>query len=75
MARSPFKYILRSSSSRRLTAFMTLTGISLVVFVFAAVLMMANGVQRERHCLAQGGHERDHEHNRPPGRRNRDESA
>jgi ABC-type antimicrobial peptide transport system permease subunit len=46
MARIPFKYILRSSSSRRLTAFMTLSGIALVVFVFAAVLMMANGVQR-----------------------------
>ncbi|HEX2228211.1 MAG TPA: ABC transporter permease, partial [Candidatus Binatia bacterium] len=46
MARIPFKYILRSSSSRRLTAFMTLAGIALVVFVFSAVLMMANGVQR-----------------------------
>jgi putative ABC transport system permease protein len=42
----PFKYILRSSSSRRVTASMTLTGIALVVFVYAAVLMMANGVQR-----------------------------
>jgi ABC-type antimicrobial peptide transport system permease subunit len=46
MAQIPFKYILRSSSSRRLTASMTLTGIALVVFVFTAVLMMANGVQR-----------------------------
>jgi ABC-type antimicrobial peptide transport system permease subunit len=46
MTRVPFKYILRSSSSRRLTAFMTLSGIALVVFVFSAVLMMANGVQR-----------------------------
>ncbi len=46
MARIPFKYILRSSSSRRLTAFMTLAGVALVVFVFTAVLMMANGVQR-----------------------------
>ena len=44
--RIPLKYVLRSCSSRRLTAFMTLTGIALVVFVFAAVLMMANGVQR-----------------------------
>jgi putative ABC transport system permease protein len=46
MARIPLKYILRSSSSRRLTAFLTLAGIALVVFVFTAVLMMANGVQR-----------------------------
>ncbi len=44
--RIPLKYVLRSCSSRRLTAFMTLSGIALVVFVFAAVLMMANGVQR-----------------------------
>ena len=46
MARIPYKYIVRSASSRRLTAFMTLAGIALVVFVFTAVLMMANGVQR-----------------------------
>ena len=46
MARVPFKYIIRSSASRRLTAFMTLAGIALVVFVYTAVLMMANGVQR-----------------------------
>jgi putative ABC transport system permease protein len=46
MARIPFKYILRSSSSRHLTAFLTLAGVALVVFVFTAVLMMANGVQR-----------------------------
>jgi ABC-type antimicrobial peptide transport system permease subunit len=42
----PFKYILRSSASRRLTTLITLLGIALVVFVFAAVLMMANGVQQ-----------------------------
>jgi putative ABC transport system permease protein len=46
VARIPYKYIVRSASSRRLTAFMTLAGIALVVFVFTAVLMMANGVQR-----------------------------
>jgi putative ABC transport system permease protein len=46
MARIPFKYVIRSASSRRLTAFMTLAGIALVVFVYTAVLMMANGVQR-----------------------------
>ena len=42
----PFKYILRSSSSRRLTTVFTMLGIALVVFVFTAVLMMANGVQQ-----------------------------
>ena len=41
----PFKYILRSSSSRRLTTVITMFGIALVVFVFTAVLMMANGIQ------------------------------
>jgi putative ABC transport system permease protein len=42
----PLKYIVRSSVSRRLTTLITLLGIALVVFVFAAVLMMANGVQQ-----------------------------
>jgi putative ABC transport system permease protein len=42
----PLKYILRSSVARRLTAVITMLGIALVVFVFTAVLMMANGVQK-----------------------------
>ncbi|HUC98788.1 MAG TPA: ABC transporter permease [Candidatus Polarisedimenticolaceae bacterium] len=42
----PLKYILRSSSSRRLTTVITIVGIALVVFVFTAVLMMANGVEK-----------------------------
>ena len=42
----PLKYILRSSVSRRLTTAITVVGIALVVFVFTAVLMMANGVQK-----------------------------
>ena len=42
----PLKYILRSSVSRRLTTAITISGIALVVFVFTAVLMMANGVQK-----------------------------
>src|SRR5918994_3849926 len=42
----PFKYILRSSSSRRLTTVITILGVALVVFVFTAVLMMANGVEK-----------------------------
>jgi ABC-type antimicrobial peptide transport system permease subunit len=43
--RVPVKYILRSSSSRRLTTLITVLGVALVVFVFTAVLMMANGIQ------------------------------
>lgn len=42
----PIKYIVRSSISRRLTTVITMLGIALVVFVFSAVLMMANGVQK-----------------------------
>jgi putative ABC transport system permease protein len=42
----PLKYILRSSSSRKLTTLITVLGIALVVFVFTAVLMMANGVRQ-----------------------------
>jgi len=42
----PIKYVLRSSSSRRLTTVITMLGIALVVFVFTAVLMMANGIQK-----------------------------
>ena len=44
--RVPVKYILRSSSSRRLTTIFTMLGIALVVFVFTAVLMMAHGVRQ-----------------------------
>src|ERR1043166_8046463 len=42
----PIKYVLRSTSSRRLTTVFTILGVALVVFVFTAVLMMANGVQK-----------------------------
>jgi ABC-type lipoprotein release transport system permease subunit len=42
----PLRYIFRSFGARRLTAAMTVLGIALVVFVFAAVLMMANGIRR-----------------------------
>jgi putative ABC transport system permease protein len=42
----PFRYIVRSFASRRLTTSMTVLGIALVVFVFSAVLMMAYGVQK-----------------------------
>ncbi|MGD8781628.1 MAG: ABC transporter permease [Ignavibacteria bacterium] len=42
----PFKYSLKNFESRKLTTFITIAGIALVVFVFAAVLMMAYGVQK-----------------------------
>lgn len=42
----PFKYTTRSFLTRKLTTFITITGIALVVFVFAAVLMMAYGVEK-----------------------------
>ncbi len=42
----PFKYSLKNFKSRKLTTLITLLGIALVVFVFAAVLMMAYGVEK-----------------------------
>jgi putative ABC transport system permease protein len=48
----PLKYSLRSLWTRRLTTALTMAGIALVVFVFAAVLMMANGLQ---HTLVATG--------------------
>ena len=42
----PFKYTLRNFGNRKLTTGITLAGIALVVFVFAAVLMMAYGIQK-----------------------------
>src|SRR5262245_15739505 len=42
----PFSYIWRSLWARRLTTVLTLTGLTLVVFVFAGVLMMAQGLQK-----------------------------
>ena len=42
----PIKYTIKNFSSRKLTTAITLVGISLVVFVFAAVLMMAYGIQK-----------------------------
>lgn len=42
----PFKYIIRNLKTRKLTTGITVTGITLVVFVFAAVLMMAYGIQK-----------------------------
>jgi ABC-type lipoprotein release transport system permease subunit len=42
----PFSYTWRSLWTRRLTTALTLIGIALVVFVFAAVLMLANGLEQ-----------------------------
>ncbi|HUN65582.1 MAG TPA: ABC transporter permease [Bacteroidota bacterium] len=41
----PAKYIVRNLLTRRLTMSLTVAGIALVVFVFTAVLMMANGIR------------------------------
>ncbi len=41
----PISYIWRSLWTRRLTTVLTLVGIALVVFVFAAILMMAHGIE------------------------------
>ncbi len=42
----PLKYTLRNFRSRKLTNGITVAGVALVVFVFAAVLMMAYGVRK-----------------------------
>ena len=45
MMRIPFSYIWRSLWARRLTTTLTLGGLALVVFVFAGVLMLAQGLE------------------------------
>ncbi|MGA8264899.1 MAG: hypothetical protein WB779_10690, partial [Ignavibacteriaceae bacterium] len=42
----PFKYSLKNFKERKLTNAITVAGVALVVFVFAAVLMMAYGIQQ-----------------------------
>jgi putative ABC transport system permease protein len=42
----PFKYTIKNFTSRKLTTFITIFGVALVVFVFTAVLMMAYGIQQ-----------------------------
>ena len=42
----PFKYIIKNFKSRKTTTAITILGIAMVVFVFAAVLMMAYGIER-----------------------------
>ena len=49
----PFKYSLRNFSTRKLTNVITVSGVALVVFVFAAVLMMAYGIQKTLKATGQ----------------------
>jgi len=42
----PISYNLRNLWTRRLTTSLTVSGMALVVFVFAAILMLANGLQK-----------------------------
>ncbi|MEO8168692.1 MAG: ABC transporter permease [bacterium] len=42
----PISYSVRNLFTRKATAFLTILGVALVVFVFAAVLMLAYGVQK-----------------------------
>lgn len=51
----PLKYTIRNFGTRRLTTIITIIGIALVVFVFAAVMMMAYGVQKT--LIATGSEE------------------
>lgn len=46
MSRIPFSYSLRNLSTRRVTTFLTAAGMGMVVFVFAATLMLADGLQK-----------------------------
>ena len=50
----PVSYNLRNLWTRRLTTFLTASGMALVVFVFAAILMLAEGLQK---TLVQTGSE------------------
>jgi putative ABC transport system permease protein len=50
----PFSYNVRNLLTRRLTTFLTAGGIALVVFVFAAVMMLAYGLEK---ALVENGSE------------------
>ena len=51
----PFSYSLRNLWTRRLTTFLTAGGMALVVFVFAAILMLAEGL--EKTLVETGSHD------------------
>ena len=42
----PLKYSLRSLAARRMTTLLTIFGVAMVTFVFAAVLMLADGLRK-----------------------------
>lgn len=42
----PFKYMLKNFRTRKISTVITVIGIALVIFVFSAVLMLANGVRK-----------------------------
>ena len=44
-ARIPFSYVARNLLARKLTTLLTASGMALVVFVFATVLMLTEGLQ------------------------------
>lgn len=46
MTRIPFSYIVRNLWTRRVTTFLTGSGLALVVFVFATVLMLDEGLKK-----------------------------
>ncbi|MBI4839075.1 MAG: ABC transporter permease [Nitrospirae bacterium] len=48
----PFSYSIRNLWTRRLTTILTASGMALVVFVFASILMLAEGLQK---TLVQSG--------------------
>jgi len=52
----PLAYNARSLWARRLSTGLTVLGLALVVFVFAAVLMLARGIES---ALAAGGDARN----------------
>lgn len=42
----PISYSFRNLSTRRLTTFLTASGMALVVFVFASILMLSAGLEK-----------------------------
>lgn len=42
----PFKYMFKNFRTRKISTIITTVGITLVIFVFSAVLMLANGVKK-----------------------------
>ena len=42
----PFKYMIKNFKTRKISTIITIAGITLVIFVFSAVLMLANGVRK-----------------------------